>query len=162
MNSEVIDELTESLRHKPQGEMDVAVSVAIVDESSKRLFLQRRSGTTTYPWHFCTPGGKANEGETLWGALARELYEEHGVGFRREFVELECSPVYVHDVVSIWSGRMTRVTCLYVPATAIVGSYRAHCDAVAGFDWVSADELETRMLTPADNANLDKLIALLR
>ena len=142
------------------------VTAAIVNHQDKRLFMQRRSGTTSYPWHWSTPGGKAGPHEGLWSALFRELHEEHGVRANYQIFggELwpQMDPVYEHDLVSSRTGQPMRVMCRLVPASAIIGPYSANAEAVAGFDWVSADELEALMLAPADEANREKLIALIR
>ena len=132
---------------------------AIVNVQAKRLFVQRRDGETSYPWHHCTPGGKANPRETFEEALRRELFEEHGVCLK--CCHWVVDPVYVHDIVSTRTGELMRVTCSFVPSHAILGEYKAG-PSVAGFDWVTADELETLTLTPADDANRGKLMALLR
>ena len=136
------------------------VTAAIVNERDKRLFMQRRSGTTRYPWHWGTPGGALYEDEGVWEGLFRELNEEHGVRVVRQ---LPFDYVYCHDEPSVITGQITRVRCLYVLSEAIVGPYQVLADAVAGFDWVTAEELERLTpLTPADEANREKLIALIR
>lgn len=144
----------------------IVVSAAIVDAESKRLFVQRRSGKTSYPWHWCTPGGKAWPKEGLWSALFRELLEEHGVrsDYRIFGGDLwpHMDPVYTHEITSSRTGQPMRVLCRFIPSTAIIGPYSANAEAVAGFDWVTADELETLTLTPADHANRGALLSLLR
>jgi len=137
----------------------MVVSAAIVNVEAKRLFVQRRSGDApSYPWHWCTPGGKVHEDEFQLEALRRELYEEHGV---RLDIDRVGSSVYYHDIISTQTGQIVTVWCYLVCASAIVGRYIAG-PSVAGFDWVTANELETLTLTPADDANRGKLMALLR
>ena len=134
------------------------VTAAIVNADEKRLFVQRRSGKTRYPWHWGLPGGQWHDGETLWYALLRELFEEHGITvgqYRRNELALQ-EPVYIHESTS------TCVVCLRIPHTAIIGKIRANADAVAGFDWVTADELEYLTMTPADHANRGVLMGLIR
>ncbi len=143
----------------------VVVSAAIVDTVEKRLFVQRRSRRTRFAWHWCTPGGKVHEGESLWNALLRELDEEHGIIVRQsprnELAKQD--PVYIHDSPPSGLAMMgTCVICMHIPHTSIAGPIRANAEAVAGFDWVTANELETLTLTPADDANRGKLMALLR
>ena len=136
------------------------VTAAIVNERDKRLFMQRRSGTTRYPWHWGTPGGALYEDEPWWQGLFRELGEEHGLSI---VGGIPFDYVYSHDKPSIVTGQITRVRCLYVSSEAVVGPYQVLADAVAGFDWVTAEELERLTpLTPADEANREKLIALIR
>jgi 8-oxo-dGTP diphosphatase len=134
------------------------VTAAIVNADEKRLFVQRRSGKTRYPWHWGLPGGQLHDGETLWLALLRELVEEHGITMRqdrRNELALQ-EPVYIHESTGM------SVVCLRIPHTAIIGKIRANADAVAGFDWVTADELENLTLTPADDANRGVLMGLIR
>jgi len=134
------------------------VTAAIVNADEKRLFVQRRSGKTTYAWHWGLPGGQLRDGETLWYALLRELIEEHGIAVwqdRRNELALQ-EPIYIHESTD------TRVVCLRIPHTAIIGKMRANADAVAGFDWVTADELEYLTMTPADHANRGVLMGLIR
>lgn len=133
------------------------VTAAIVNERDKRLFMQRRSGTTRYPWHWGTPGGKAETNEPKLMALCREISEEHGVALRYKVLDVR-RKVYKHEGPS---GHIVR--CYLIPHNLVIGTYRAAGDAVAGFDWVTAEELERLTpLTPADEANREKLIALIR
>jgi 8-oxo-dGTP pyrophosphatase MutT (NUDIX family) len=103
------------------------VTAAIVNERDKRLFMQRRSGTTRYPWHWGTPGGALYEDEGVWEGLFRELNEEHGLRVVRGLPFY----VYCHDEPSVITGQITRVRCLYLSSEAIVGPYQVLADAVA-------------------------------
>ena len=135
----------------------IVVSAAIVNVQAKRLFVQRRDGNTSYPWHWCTPGGKAQDDELRCMALRRELCEEHKV----LLMELPNEIVYEHNIASTRTGDLITVRCYRIDSTHVYGSYAAG-PSVAGFDWVTANELETLVLTPADDANRGKLIALIR
>ncbi len=133
------------------------VTAAIVNQRDKRLFMQRRSGTTRYPWHWGTPGGRVETNEPKFMALCREMREEHGVALRDEVLDVGRS-VYRHEGPS---GHIVR--CYLIQHHLVIGTYRAASSAVAGFDWVTAEELERLTpLTPADEANREKLIALIR
>ena len=67
------------------------------------------------------------------------------------------------DVWRLVTSQIIFLLCLYVSSEAIVGPYQILANAVAGFDWVTAEELERLTpLTPADEANREKLIALIR
>ena len=144
------------LPNNPIGPIQV-VTAAIVNGRDKRLFMQRRSGTTRYPWHWGTPGGKVETNEPKFMALCREMREEHGVALRDEVLDVSVK-VYEHEGPSDHIVR-----CYLVPHHLVIGTYRAAGETVAGFDWVTAEELERLTpLTPADEANREKLIVLIR
>jgi 8-oxo-dGTP pyrophosphatase MutT (NUDIX family) len=152
--------ITEEPKENPI-ERIMVVSAAIVDVEAKRLFVQRRDGNTSYSWHWCMPGGKALPSESLDLALARELYEEHGVRSKWHPRLWLGAEIYQHEIKSTRTGETVVVRCFRIDATELVGPYIAG-PSVAGFDWVTANELETLTLTPADDANRGKLMALLR
>lgn len=137
----------------------IVVSLAIVNVQQKRLFMQRRSEKTSYPWYWVTPGGKARPLETHEMTLRRELFEEHRV-LLKEGQPLE--PVYMHDMTSSKTGEPLTVICLLATSDMIDGEYVAVGPSVAGFDWPDANELETLILGPADHANRGKLLDLIR
>lgn len=140
----------------------IVVSAAIVDRAEKRLFMQRRDGKTSYPWHWVTPGGKRDESDgSDWAALDRELGEEHGVRLCSDCAHHFGKVVYEHELESTRTGLPTVVRCYLVDSTEVVGEYAAG-SSVAGFDWVNVHELETLMLGPADHANRGKLMDLIR
>ena len=114
------------------------VTAAIVNERDKRLFMQRRSGTTRYPG---TGERRAVccSRTNLWQGLFRRARRGARTKHLRRF---PFDYVYCHDEPSIVTGQITRVRCLYVSSEAVVGPYQVLADAVAGFDWVTAEELE--------------------
>ena len=65
----------------PAGE--IRVSAAVITDSSGRLLLVRKAGTTA----FMQPGGKPEPGETPAETLARELAEEVGLQVVPEHLE---------------------------------------------------------------------------
>jgi len=139
----------------------MVVSAAIVNVEAKRLFVQRRSGDApSYPWHWCTPGGKVKPQEDPFRALRRELHEEHAVHLM-ESARWNVQIVYRHELPPLATGTRIIVNCFRVNSSLVTGQYCAG-DKVAGFDWVTANELEALTLTPADDANRGKLMALLR
>jgi 8-oxo-dGTP pyrophosphatase MutT (NUDIX family) len=153
---------TIELSHNPIDPI-LVVTAAIVDTDAKRLFVQRRSGKTSYPWHWCTPGGKKRDHEMDWQTLRRELSEEHKMWFAgaKDVGRL----VYECELPLPFTDGTMIVSCYFLAHTdirPIIGPYSANAEAVAGFDWVTANELETLQLAPADHANRGKLMELIR
>ena len=93
-------------------------------------------------------------------ALRRELHEEHGVVLSPS-VHGMSEIVYRQEIMSTRSGDMTQVHCFAVPAECVDGVYQCG-DNVAGFGWYSWEELSVANLTPADSANRDRLLYLIR
>lgn len=62
----------------------VSAAFIKVENDKLKVLLTQRGAETTYPLHWCTPGGKVNKGarlETHQEALARELREELGLKY---------------------------------------------------------------------------------
>lgn len=135
--------------------MITVVSAAIVNEKGKRLLLAQRIETTSYPLLWCTPGGKVEQNESLADALVRELYEE--IGFRGTMSPMPL--VYRHEIKSTRTGKNVLVLCYRIdwPRVAVPLTIG---DGTKAIEWFSATDLETVKLTPADDANRAKLIAL--
>ena len=137
--------------------MTIVVSAAIVDRKSRRILLAQRAGDApTYPWIWCSPGGKTNPGETHRDALARELREEIDVDIAGDPVEL----LYRREVKPQRSGEMVSVYC-YVVFAEQLRSKPLPREATCGLAWFDCDEIKALRLTPADNAEIDKLVKLL-
>lgn len=133
------------------------VSAAIVDPTSKKILLAKRSKDTTYPGLWCTPGGTVEEDEFQLEALRRELREELLIELNMDKVK---GTVYWHDIRSTRSGKMTTVVCYHVPIDAIEGTPKAG-DKTEEVRWFSADELAGLAMTPADDANRSSLVSLI-
>lgn len=85
----------------------VHVAVGVIVDDSRRVLLTRRAVDSHQGglWEF--PGGKVEPGESLAGALARELHEELGIRVRRSSPLLEVRHDYgdkqvLLDVHVVW------------------------------------------------------------
>ncbi|HEY1423167.1 MAG TPA: (deoxy)nucleoside triphosphate pyrophosphohydrolase [Candidatus Acidoferrum sp.] len=63
--------------------MNIQVVTAVIEREDRRLLIgqRRREDSSPLKWEF--PGGKVKVGESLEGALAREMREELGVNMLR-------------------------------------------------------------------------------
>lgn len=137
--------------------MIIAVSAAIVDRVARRILLAQRAPTTSYPWFWCSPGGKVEPGESHRDALARELAEEIDVGLAGEL-----GPVlYEREIESTRTGEMVRVICYVIEASQLRGK-PAPLDQTVGVAWWDAIDLGGLRLTPADDYEIDKIESLLK
>jgi ADP-ribose pyrophosphatase YjhB (NUDIX family) len=135
----------------------IVVSAAIVDFDQRRILLAQRSGKTSYPFSWCTPGGKVEANETYLGALRRELCEELGVRLNVQPLGIL---VYRHELQSSRTGSMVTVACYMVPSTNVSGEYSCK-DGTAGVGWFDATALSFTQLAPADHANRSALLDLI-
>jgi 8-oxo-dGTP pyrophosphatase MutT (NUDIX family) len=133
-----------------------AAIVDLVDPRRPRLLLAQRDPSTSYPWCWCTPGGKVEKRETRRGALVRELLEELGVEMDGDLGRL----VYTHSITSTRTGKLVEVVCYVVLATQIMQKPSPK-DGTVGVGWFDHEALRKAELTPADEANREALIWLL-
>jgi ADP-ribose pyrophosphatase YjhB (NUDIX family) len=133
------------------------VSAAIIDRKARRILLAQRAGNApTYPWFWCSPGGKVELGESHRGALARELREEIDV----EFVGDLGSLLYRRDITSQRSGEMVAVHCYVLFVEQLRGKPSPR-DATCGLAWFDSWEVTALRLTPADQAEINQIVKLL-
>lgn len=141
--------------------MVTVVSAAIVKRSGLVLLAQRSEDAPSYSRLWCTPGGKVKPNETLFDAICREISEEVGALYSTKLL----LPVYEHRMKSTQTGDDVHVLCYAIEARKVSGSY-ACLDKTMGLGWFDAAGLyalrDARMLTPADEANIDALAALVR
>ena len=138
--------------------MVTVVSAAIVNRHEKRILLAQRSGTTSHAWKWCTPGGKVEKGESQYEALVRELREELGI---EDVANFKAKNVYSHSITSTRTGEPVEVFCWRIDPDAIIGSISPK-DGTVGVGWFDVMMLYRLVLAPADEANLDALIELVR
>jgi 8-oxo-dGTP pyrophosphatase MutT (NUDIX family) len=139
------------------------VSAAIVAPVLNRVLLAQRSGSApSYPLLWCTPGGKVKPMERQDEALARELKEEIG-GDVEPWTVLD--PVYRHAMTPSRTGEPVEVICYRIDWYGHLDAFSC-LDATIGIGWFDSAGLyalrDARMLTPADEANIDALAALVR
>jgi 8-oxo-dGTP pyrophosphatase MutT (NUDIX family) len=136
-----------------------AVFIKLEDDKLKVLLTQR-GPATTYPQHWCTPGGKVNKGarlETHQEALARELREELGL---KNCPEISEKTLLYRHVGTRTNGEPYALSCywMHFHGEAVNPNHAEHCiDA----RWFCADELDGLLLTPADKAHIEQIKALL-
>ena len=138
----------------------VSAAFIKVENDKLKVLLTQRGADTTYPLHWCTPGGKVNKGarlETHQEALARELREELGLKY--------CPGITPKTLLHRHVGRRTNgepfeLFCywMHFHGEALTPNHAQHCiDA----RWFAADELDGLLLTPADKEHIEQIKALL-
>lgn len=132
------------------------------EDGNARVLLGQRKPGGSYPYLWCTPGGKREAGEGAPNALARELREEVGLLDSRAVFEHwrdGRSPVYEHDMISSTTGRAARVTCIAFYAPRAFEALTL--DGLMGVGWFTSFEVRHLKLAPADDANRLALLDLL-
>ncbi len=126
--------------------------------ATTRVLLTQRRPDQDYAWHWETPGGKVEPGETHLRALRRELWEEIGV----RHVELVTTPVGDVDWPAgvVHTARVAR----HRRPPVVVHLYPVRCPERPspregqGIGWFSADELPRLTLCPANRQGLDEIL----
>lgn len=115
--------------------MKTIVVAAIIERNGRRLY-QQRDPEQTFPYVWCSPGGKVNPGETDEAALQRELREECDT----DALIGDCVFTYEdeHRIV-----RFYRVTRWSGTPDRRVG---------IGIGWFTPEEASKLEMTPADAA----------
>lgn len=128
------------------------VSAAIVQGA--RILLAQRAPESSFPWTWCTAGGKVEPGETPLDALRRELREELALELAPD---VEPRVVFDADIDPPAVRRPLRVTCYRVEPAYLVGT-PIPGDKIVGVGWFSAIDLCSLDLAPADHARRHDLI----
>ena len=113
---------------------------------------------SSFPYHWCTPGGKIEKDETPLRALNRELREELNLNILDASL---AKLVFSIDLDPPVTERQLNVTCYQINWKNIIGELKPG-DGIIGVGWFSAEELENLKMTPSDKFNIDKLIQLLK
>lgn len=136
------------------------VSAAIIrrgEDGIKRLLLGQRQPGSSYPYLYCSPGGKIDLGEAPAHALARELREEIGLSayhVLKLFLD-DPKPIYEHEMISSTTGKPARVRCYAFHAPS---AFKAQAlDGLIGVGWFTREQLIAVDLAPADAANREVL-----
>lgn len=136
------------------------VSAAIIrrtEGEGARVLLAQRSHNTSFPYYWCTPGGKVNPDESQAAALRRELSEELVVDLHESW-----APVVAYDVTigpPVVRSAM-RMTCFLIDAGLVLGK-PVPSDKTDGVGWFSAQEVFGMRLAPCDVEGRGKLIRLM-
>ena len=105
----------------------VSVAGVIVDDEGRALIIQRRDNG-----HWEPPGGILEHGETVEDGLRREVYEETG---------LKIEPV---SLTGIYQNMPRHIVALVFRCRRVDGQLSTNAEARA-FDWVTIEDLDTRM-----------------
>ena len=113
------------------------IAVAVIEKDGKILLAQRTRNDHAFgKWEF--PGGKQEEGETLYECLKRELYEELSIS--AEVGDYVCTSSFYHNDV------LYDMVAFKVPVYSGVLTLNEH----SAFVWVTIDELNNYAMPEAD------------
>jgi mutator protein MutT len=123
------------------------VVAALIEQDGRILICQRRAGDRfAHLWEF--PGGKVESGETLSGALRRELLEELGV---ESTIGIE-----VDRVRHQYSGMAEMLELVFLQATLAAAPRNLVFEEIA---WVAPCELLSYEFLPADRDFVARLVS---
>jgi len=127
----------------PAKVVDVAAAVVLLPDG--RFLLAQRPAGKVYAGYWEFPGGKAEQGEPLAAALARELHEELGIDVTRAYPWIVEEYVYPHAHVRLHFFRV------------LVWRGEPHPRERQQLAWAALDDLGVAPLLPANGPVLRAL-----
>lgn len=124
----------------------IDVVAGIIQNENNEILCVKRSGKMSQPnlWEF--PGGKIEEGETIFEALRRELWEElEIVGEISE--EIFSETLYEYEKIKV------NLICIEVKNISEEPILKEHSEKI----WLKRGELDKIQWAPADRTTVKKL-----
>lgn len=126
--------------------------VAVMLANGTKMAVSKRIGTTYFPDHWQFPGGTQEDGEDLRDVGVREVEEETGLKLEKSRLRYLGSYHHMSDP----QYRAHLFACRLEPKEA-KRLRNKEPEKHSDWEWVTARELETRLLMPAMRPVLDSL-----
>lgn len=129
----------------------VAVKAVIVNAEGKVLLLQKGDDNERHAnnsGRYNLPGGKTDPGESLLGALAREVFEETTLKLK---LTSELQPIYAGEWRPVVSGVPLQIVGLFYACSSWEGEVSLSSEH-KGYSWISKDEVGSFDILPPEDA----------